>query len=539
VTTIASSPANQPPPLAGHDLFAANRPLAEALEREGAGWAADRCSAFGTLLGGEPLEWARLANENPPRLRTHDRFGERIDEVEFHPAWHELMRLSLAHGLHSLSWTEPRDGAHVARAALFYLASQVEAGHGCPVSMTHAAVPALRAAAPGLAAEWEPALTSREYDFGLRPVAEKRGAVCGMAMTERQGGSDVRANTTAAVPAGDGAYLLDGAKWFCSAPMSDAFLVLAQADAGLSCFLLPRVLPDGTRNALRIERLKDKLGDRSNASSEVVFERAWAQLVGEEGRGVRTIVEMVVHTRLDCVLGAAAGMRVAVEQATHHAAHRLAFGRLLAEQPLMRNVLADLCLESEAATVTALRLARAYDRRAAGDAREAAFARIATAVAKYWVCKRGPAHAAEALECVGGNGYVEESVLPRLYRQQPLLSIWEGAGNVVCLDVLRAAQREPETVEALLDEIRLAGLPQATAAAEQALATLDEGGARRAVERLALALQASLLARYAPAAVADAFVASRLDGAAGLGFGTLPAAVEPEAIVERHRPVAN
>jgi putative acyl-CoA dehydrogenase len=559
--------ANQPPPLGGHDLFAENRPLAEALEREGAAWAAERCSSFGQILGGEPLEWGRLANEYPPRLQTHDRFGERVDEVEFHPAWHELMRLSLAHGLHSLSWTEARPGtggpsrpgateggpsppgiggsaggasrpgAHVARAALFYLASQVEAGHGCPVSMTHAAVPALRTAAPHLAEAWEPLLTSREYDPGLRPAAEKAGALCGMGMTERQGGSDVRTNTTAARPLAGDEFELHGAKWFCSAPMCDVFLVLAQAPGGLSCFLVPRVLPDGTRNRIRIERLKDKLGDRSNASSEIALEGAWAQLVGEEGRGVRTIVEMVVHTRLDCVLGAAAGMRQAVEQATHHAEHRIAFGRRLAEQPLMQNVLADLCLESEAATVTALRLARAYDGRAT-DEREAAFARMATAVAKYWVCKRGPGHAAEALECLGGNGYVEESGLPRVYRQQPLLSIWEGSGNVVCLDVLRAARREPETVEALVDEIRLAGRDDLTRLAESAFAELDEAGARAAVEKLALALQASLLVRHAPAAVADAFCAARLGGGGGLGYGTLPGNADVETIVERHRPLA-
>ncbi len=447
------------------------------------------------------------------------------------------MRLSLAHGLHALSWTEPQEGAHVARAALFSLASQADAGHGCPVSMTHAAVPALRAAAPHLAAEWEPLLTSPEYDFGLRPVAEKRGALCGMAMTERQGGSDVRANTTVARPLGEDEFELDGHKWFCSAPMSDAFLVLAQAPAGLSCFLLPRVLPDGTRNAVRIDRLKDKLGDRSNASSEVRFERAWSRLVGEEGRGVRTIVEMVVHTRLDCVVGTAAGMRQAVEQATHHAAHRAAFGRLLADQPLMRNVLADLCIESEAATVTAFRLARAYDARARGDEAEAAFARLATAVAKYWVCKRGPAHAAEALECLGGNGYVEESGLPRVYRQQPLQSIWEGSGNVVCLDVLRAAEREPEAVEALLDEIRLADYPPASGLAERALAELDEAGARFAVERLATALQASLLVRHSPPAVADAFCATRLGEQGGLAYGTLPPGTDLDAIVERHRPL--
>ena len=385
-----------------------------------------------------------LANDFPPRLRTHDRFGERIDEVEFHPAWHDLMRLAVGHGTHSLSWTEPREGAHVARATLFMLAGQVEAGHGCPISMTHAAVPALRLAAPELAEQWEPLLTSGDYDFGLRPAAAKRGALFGMAMTERQGGSDVRANVTTASPLGGGEYLLDGHKWFCSAPMCDAFLVLAQAPAGLTCFLLPRVLPDGTRNGFRIQRLKDKLGDRSNASSEIELDSAWAELVGEEGRGVRTIVEMIVHTRLDCVLGSAAGMRQAVEQATHHAAHRIAFGKPLADQPLMRNVLADLCLESEAATVTAMRLARAYDRRA-DDPGEAAFARIATAIAKYWICKRGPGHAAEALECLGGNGYVEESGLPRIYRQQPLQSIWEGSGNVICLDVLRALERERES----------------------------------------------------------------------------------------------
>jgi putative acyl-CoA dehydrogenase len=537
-TAADTADANQPPPLAGHDLFGQNRPLVEAVEREGAAWAADRCAAFASALADEPVEWGRLANENPPRLRTHDRFGERIDEVEFHPSWHELMRLSLAHGVHALSWTDSREGAHVARAALFYLASQVEAGHGCPVSMTHAAVPTLRAAAPELAAAWEPLLTSHEYDFGLRPAVEKRGALCGMAMTERQGGSDVRANTTTARPIGDGEYELDGTKWFCSAPMSDAFLVLAQAPGGLSCFFLPRVLPDGSRNGFRIDRLKDKLGDRSNASGEIRLESAWARLVGEEGRGVRTIVEMVVHTRLDCILGAAAGMRQAVEQATHHAAHRVAFGRTLVDAPLMRNVLADLCLESEAATATALRLARAYDRRAAGDEQESAFARIATAVAKYWICKRGPGHAAEALECVGGNGYVEESVLPRLYRQQPLLSIWEGSGNVVCLDVVRAVQREPETAAALLAEIRLAGHRGATALAERSLAELDEAGARSAVERLALALQASLLVRHAPPAVADAFCVARLGGDQHLGYGTLPAGVELETIVDRHRPVA-
>jgi putative acyl-CoA dehydrogenase len=516
-TISSSAAANQAPPLEGHDLFTCNRALVEALERECGGWAAERCSTFGRVLTGDPLEWGRLANENPPKLRTHDRYGERIDEVEFHPAWHELMRLSLAQGLHSLSWTADREGAHVARAALFMLAAQVEAGHGCPVSMTHAAVPALRTAAPQLAAEWDPLLTSTVYG---------NGALCGMAMTERQGGSDVRVNTTAATPVGGDAYLLDGAKWFCSAPMSDVFLVLAQAPGGLSCFLMPR--GDG----FHILRLKDKLGDRSNASSEIELERAPARIVGEEGRGVRTIVEMVVHTRLDCVLGTAAAMRQAVEQATHHAAHRSAFGAMLVEQPLMQNVLADLCVESEAATVTAMRLARAYDRRAT-DAREAAFARIATAIGKYWICKRGPGHAAEALECLGGNGYVEESGMPRIYRQQPLQSIWEGSGNVVCLDVLRALRREPESLEALLDEIALAGEPGLIKTAEEAVAEADEAGARYAVERLAGALQGSLLARHAPAAVAEAF-----RGRMGSAYGTLPPGVDAAAIIERHRPAA-
>jgi putative acyl-CoA dehydrogenase len=536
-TTTTAEAQNQPPPLVGYNLFGENRPLVEALEREGAGWAADRASRFGALLTGEPLEWGRLANENPPRLRTHDRFGNRIDEVEFHPAWHSLMQLSIEHGLHALSWRDARQGAHVARAALFFLMAQVEAGHGCPISMTHAAVPALRVQGD-LAAEWEPLLTSLDYDPGLRrPVREKRGALSGMAMTEKQGGSDVRANTTSARPIGDGAYELTGHKWFCSAPMCDAFLVLAQASDGLSCFLLPRVLPDGTRNAFRIQRLKDKLGDRSNASSEIELDAAWAQLVGEEGRGIQTIITMVNHTRLDCVLGTAAAMRAAVEHATHHAAHRSAFGKLLVDQPLMRNVLADLCIESEAATLTAIRLAGAFDRN------EAALARVATAVAKYWVCKRGPGHAAEALECLGGNGYVEESGMPRLYRQQPLQSIWEGSGNVICLDVLRALRRAPETLDAFLAECREAAgaerqLDDWVDALERELRDLQEREtrARRLVERMGLALQASLLVRHGDPAVADAFCGSRLAADRDLTYGTLPPGTDAAEIVERHRP---
>jgi len=514
---------NQPPPLEGYDLFSENRPLAEALEREGGGAWEARARELGRLLGGEPLEWGRLANEHPPTLHTHDRFGNRIDEVEFHPAWHRLLELGVTNGLHALPWREPEPGAHVARAALFVTLSQVEAGVGCPLSMTAAAVPALRAE-PALAAEWEPRLTSLAYDPGLRPAAAKAGALCGMAMTERQGGSDVRANTTRARPDGDG-WLLDGHKWFCSAPMSDAFLVLAQAPDGLSCFLVPRVNEDGERNGIRLERLKDKLGNRSNASAEIALESASAWLVGEEGRGVPTILEMVVQTRLDCVLGSTALMRRAVAEATHHAAHRAAFGRQLVDQPLMANVLADLCVESEAATVTAIRLARAFDE-------GGPFRRLATAVAKYWVCKATPPLVAEALECLGGNGFVEESGLPRLYRESPLNSIWEGSGNVIALDVLRAIDREPESLEAFLAELE----PEPRAHAEAALADADQPGARRLVEALATALQASLLLRHAPSEAADAFVATRLRGDRGRAYGTLPRGLAVDAIVDRHRP---
>src|SRR5215211_2590015 len=436
MTTTAPRSANQPPPLEAYDLYGENRPLVDAVAREDAEWADASLRELGAQLGGEPLEWGRLANEFPPRLRTHDRFGERIDEVEFHPAWHELLRIGVERGLHASPWREPRGGAHVARAAAFITLAQVEAGVGCPLSMTFASLPALRAE-PNLFHEWSPLLTSTAYDPGLRPVAEKAGALCGMAMTERQGGSDVRANETVARPIADGEATLHGHKWFCSAPMCDAFLVLAQAPEGLTCYLLPRVLPDGERNAFRIDRLKDKLGNRSNASSEIRLEGAWAQRVGEEGRGVATIIEMVVHTRLDCVLGSTGLMRRAVGEAIHHATHRSAFGRTLTDQPLMANVLADLCVDSEAATLLALRLARAYDE---GDV---PFRRLATAIAKYWVCKTTPPLVVEALECLGGNGYVEESVLPRLYRESPLNSIWEGPGNVQALDVLRALRRQP------------------------------------------------------------------------------------------------
>jgi putative acyl-CoA dehydrogenase len=513
-TRAELTPANQAPPLRGYNLVAENRPLLEALRREGAGWYEETLLTFGEELGGEPLEWGRLANAHPPVLRTHDRYGNRIDEVEFHPAWHGLLQFGVETGVHALP-------VNVPRAAAFIALTQVEAGVGCPLSMTHAAVPALRAS-PELAAIWEPLLTSLVYDPRLRPVQDKAGALCGMAMTERQGGSDVRANETEAHPCGDGEATLHGHKWFCSAPMCDAFLVLAQAPAGLSCYLVPRVLPDGTRNGFHVDRLKDKLGNRSNASSEIRLEDAHAFLVGEEGRGVATIIEMVVHTRLDCVLGSTALMRQAVAEATHHAAYRHAFGHALTDQPLMRNVLADLCVESEAATVCALRLARAFDER------DDAFRRLATAVLKYWVCKRTPAVVGEALECLGGNGYVEESGLPRLYRESPLNAIWEGASNVQCLDVLRALRREPESADAFVAELE----DSDRAAVEHAFVDATEEAARRLVETMAVALQGTLLDRHGDETVAEAFRARGGFGA----FGTLPPGLDLDRIVERHRP---
>jgi putative acyl-CoA dehydrogenase len=529
---------NQAPAFEDVNLFTSDRILTEALRREGAGWAEERARAFGEIAGRrETIAWGFQANEHPPVLRTHDRNGNRIDEVEFHPTWHALMALGVEHGLHSLPWSEPRAGAHVARAALFMMLAEVEAGVGCPLSMTYSAVPALRLQ-PELAAEWEPRFTSTVYDPRSAPASGKAGALCGMAMTEKQGGSDVRANTTAAHPVGAGGpgaeYEITGHKWFCSAPMCDAFLVLAQAPGGLSCFLLPRFTPDGERNRFHLQRLKDKLGNRSNASSEVELRGAWARLVGEEGRGVQTILEMVNHTRLDCVIGAAAGMRAATARAIHHAAHRRTFGKLLTDQPLMRNVLADLALESEAATTAMMRLARAY------DAEETPFRRLATAVLKYWICKRSPAHAAEALECLGGNGYVEEWGMARLYREAPLNSIWEGSGNVQCLDALRAIRKSPESLGALFAEIWEArgGDHRLDIYVNELRTQLErtedlEARARRLVERLALALQASLLVRYAPADVADAFCASRLAGDGGRAFGTLPAGTDFGAILER------
>ncbi|MGJ5831732.1 acyl-CoA dehydrogenase family protein [Streptomyces ossamyceticus] len=539
---------NQVPPLVGYDVYAADRVLAEAVERHVAPDVLDEArgelSGLGRTAGSEQVqEWGRLANENPPKLRTHDRYGNRIDEVEFHPSWHRLLGKGVSAGL-TAAWARP--SGHVRRAAGFVVWTQVEAGNGCPLSMTHAAVPALRTD-PALAAEWEPRLTSTIYDWDLRPAGQKAGVLFGMGMTEKQGGSDVRANTTEARPlAEDGTYELRGHKWFCSAPMSDGFLVLAQAPGGLTCFLVPRVLADGTRNVFRVQRLKDKLGNRSNASSEVEFDGTWARRVGDEGRGVRTIIEMVSVTRLDCALGAASLMRQAVAQAAHHCAYREAFGGKLIDKPLMRNVLADLALESEAATTLALRLAAAYDAAEGpdGDEGERALLRLAVPAAKYWVTKRCTATVTEAAECLGGNGYVEESGMPRLLRESPLNSIWEGAGNVQALDVLRALQREPRALDAYLREVgRARGADHRLDGAIKDLLTeladLDgvEARARRLVERLALVLQGSLLVRYAPPAVADAFCASRLGGDWGAAFGTLPHTLDLASVVERARPV--
>src|SRR5215203_1123824 len=480
---------NQAPPLAPYNVFESDLALREALEREGGAWGVDRLRDTGELAGSpEALVHSERAERNEPILRTHDRYGNRIDEVELDPSWHWSLRQAIEREIHSLPWRDPQPGAHVVRAGLFVLWSQAGSGVMCPVSMTYAAIPALRES-PELAAEWEPRLTRPSYD---------EGALAGMAMTEKQGGSDVRANTTRAEPAGDGTYEITGHKWFCSYPPCDVFLTLAQAPAGLSC-----VLFEGRDPGFRIQRLKDKLGTRSLPSSEVEFDRVRGRLVGEEGRGVATIIRMVNHTRLDCLLGSTASMRWGLAQAVHHARHRSAFGKLLAEQPAMQNVLADLAVESEAATATAMRIARSYDED------DAPFRRFATAISKYWVCKRAAPHAAEALECLGGNGYVEESGMPRLLRDSPLNSIWEGSGNVAALDVLRASLKEPEGLPAFLAECELARGADARLDAHLdrlgVQAKDPEFEARRLVGELALALQASLLVRDAPPAVADAF----------------------------------
>jgi putative acyl-CoA dehydrogenase len=533
---------NQPPPLCDYNLYDRDAALREGLHREGAGWAEARVRALGAELGSERvLELGDAANRNVPELRAFDRFGQRIDEVRYHPAYHALLDLGISHGVPSIAWTAGQPGAHVAHVALTYLFSQVEAGVVCPLTMTYAVVPALRVE-PRLAAVWESGVLSTTYDPRSLPAAEKRGLTSGMAMTEKQGGSDVRANTTRAEPVGSGGsgaeYVLTGHKWFCSAPMSDFFLTLAQTGRGLSCFLAPRWLPDGARNRIALQRLKDKLGNRSNASSEIEYDRAHAWMVGEEGRGVRTIIDMVHHTRNDTVAAPASFMRQGLVQAIHHARHRSAFGRRLADQALMRAVLADLALEAEAALVLSLRIARSFDE--AADPTGRAFCRLATAVAKYWLNKRAPGHVVEALECLGGAGYVEESILPRLYREAPLNGIWEGSGNVICLDVLRAMAREPETVDALFLELASTrgADPRLDAAVDEVAAMLRAGEdleprARRLTESLAVALQASLLVRNAPAAVADAFLASRLGPERGRAYGALPKGIDPAPIVDR------
>ncbi|MCK0111725.1 acyl-CoA dehydrogenase family protein [Ornithinimicrobium sp. F0845] len=542
---------NQAPPRVAVNEFTSQPVLREGVGTFGARWAVADLEAVGELVGSETFQAdARAAHRHEPVLRTHDRWGNRVDEVDYDPAYHRIISAAVANGAHTSAWARPRTGAHVARAATFMLFAQVEPGHACPISMTHSAVPALRTT-PDLAQRWLPRLLTTEYDGRLAAPSDKPGALFGMAMTEKQGGSDVRANTTRGEHVGgpDEDYLLTGHKWFCSAPMSDAFLVLAQtsrggAEEGLSCLLVPRVLEDGTRNVFRIQRLKDKLGNKSNASSEVEFDGTVGHLVGEPGRGVRTIIEMVARTRLDCVLGSTAGMRQAVAEALWHVRHRAAFGATLIDQPAMTAVVADLALEAEAATLTSLRLAQAHE----GDAseQEVLFARLATAVAKYWICKRGPHHAYEALECLGGNGYTEDFPLAMRYREQPVMAVWEGSGNVIALDVLRAMGREPETVKALLAELALAEGANRTydahigqvrsllaSARGQDPAAL-QAGARRLTEALALALQASLMIRHAPAYSSEAFVAARLGEDRGWQYGVLPAGADLTSILARH-----
>ncbi len=533
--------------LVDYNAYTQDAALVDGVAREGGGWAHEALTAFGQLTGSaETIELGALANRNPPEFDTHDRFGNRVDLVRFHPSYHRLMQTAIEHGLHSSPWTDPRAGAHVARAAHTYLQTQVEAGHGCPITMTFAAIPALRHTS-GLAALWEPRITARVYDPRNVPDTQKAGLTIGMAMTEKQGGSDVRANTTRAYPVGaEGpgqAYELVGHKYFVSAPMCDAFLVLAQAPGGLSCFLLPRWRPDGTKNPLQVLRLKRKMGNVSNASSETELRGALAWMVGEEGRGVRTIIDMVAMTRFDCMIGSTAGQRAAVAQALHHCAIRSAFGKVLNQQPLMQNVLADLVLEHEGSLALTLRMARALDHRA--DPHEDLLVRLVTAVGKYWICKRTPHHAYEAMECIGGSGVMEDSPFPRLFRESPVNAIWEGSGNVQCLDVLRAMQKTPAVVEAFFREVGKARGANATldgwiSALKKEFADLSdlEYRARAVVDRMALAIQAALLVQHAPPAVADAFSASRLADGGHRNYGTLPRGVDAAAIIARATPRA-
>ena len=532
---------NQPFALADYNLFTGDAALREGVAREGADWASADLEAFGAKLGAaDYLELGALANRYPPDFDTHDRYGRRVDLVRFHPAYHELMRVAIEHGLHASPWSEPREGAHVARTARFYMQTEVEAGHGCPITMTFAATPSLRLQ-PELAEPWLPKIHSRVYDPRNIPVAQKNGATIGMAMTEKQGGSDVRANTTRATPIGDGQYEITGHKFFVSAPMCDAFLVLAQAEGGLTCFLAPRWRPDGTKNGIEFIRLKRKMGNASNASSETEWRGALAARVGPEGRGVATIIEMVAMTRFDCMLGSSAGMRRAVAEAIDHCRQRKAFGALLIDQPIMRDVLADLAIEAEASLALTLRMARALDHR--GDAHEDALVRLGTALGKYWICKRTPMHAYEAMECIGGSGVMEDSPMPRLYREAPVNAIWEGSGNVQCLDVLRAIQRTPATLEAYFREVSEArgghrALDAHVAALKDDLRDTNdfEARARDLCDRLALGLQASVVVRNAPGVVADAFCRSRLESRGAHHYGALPRGVDAAAIVKRAAP---
>ena len=532
--------------LAGYNMYTQDAALREAVQREGAAWAQADLTRFGQLTGSaDYLELGALANRYPPELDTHDRFGHRVDLVRFHPAYHTLMKTAIEEGIHASPWTDPQPGAHVARAAKFYLQAQVEAGHGCPITMTFAAVPSLLTT-PALAQQWVPKITASVYDPRNVPDAAKQGLTIGMAMTEKQGGSDVRANTTRAYPVGASgpgeAYELVGHKFFVSAPMCDAFLVLAQAPGGLSCFLLPRWRPDGSKNPLQMLRLKRKMGNVSNASSETELRGALAWMVGEEGRGVRTIIEMVSMTRFDCMIGSSAGQRAAVSQALHHCSLRSAFGTVLNQQPLMQNVLADLVLESEGSLALTMRMARAMDQRAT-DPHEDQLARLLTAVGKYWICKRTPQHAYEAMECIGGSGVMEDSPFPRLFRESPVNAIWEGSGNVQCLDVLRAMQKTPDVVQAFFQEVARARgghaqLDRYVADLQRAFTDLSEleYRARDLVGRMALAVQAALLVQHAPSVVSDAFCASRLSGGSHHHYGTLPRGVDCAALMARATP---
>jgi len=532
---------NTPPHMGDQDLWSSDLPLREAIQREGADWAAPKLADLGKKAGrAEVLEQADQANRYSPEVKPFDRYGMRVNQVSFHPAYHALQELAVANGLSNFAWNNPKAGGHVAHAAMNYMMNQIEGGVLCPIAMTYAAIPTLKAS-PALAQEWLPKLLSTEYDKRDIPLSEKNGAQMGMFMTEKQGGSDVRANSTRAVRDGEG-YRLTGHKFFCSAPMSDAFLTLAYTDEGLSCFLMPRFTPDGQRNGLFLQRLKDKLGNKSNASSEMELNNTWGLRVGAEGKGVKTIIEMVQGTRFYCAFGSAALMRQGLVQALHHTSHRSAFQKLLIDQPLMQNVLADLALESEAATALSLRLGRAIDEGEAGDKDAAALARIGTAIGKYWICKRAPNHTYEAMECHGGPGYVEESIMPRLYREAPVNSIWEGSGNVICLDVLRALQRDPEAGAAFLSEVETAKggnalFDKSLDALKQALADPSDFQlrARRLTEHMALIWQAALLVRFAPACVSDAFCATRLGAAWSGSYGTLPNGVDCRAIIQRAR----